>query len=56
MKALGLIWALNAQRARRANIPRRNQPDASQGHCRVRNQALDDLSQDTIDRRFRGDR
>jgi hypothetical protein len=56
MKAPGLIRALGTQRARRANIPGRNQPDAGQGHCRVGYQTLDDLTQDAIDRRFRGDR
>ncbi len=54
MKALGLILALRAQRARGANIPGRNQPHAGQRHCRVGNQAPDDLSQDAVDRRFRG--
>jgi hypothetical protein len=56
MKALGLIWALSAQGHVSANIPGRNQPDAGQGHCRVGNQALDDLSQHAIDRRFSGNR
>ena len=56
MKAPGLIWALSAERARGANIPGRNQPHTGQRHCRVANQALDDLIEDAIDRRFRGDR
>jgi hypothetical protein len=56
MKASRLIGAFSAERAGVANIPRAYQPDAGERYCSVRNQPVDDLRQDAIDRCFRCDR
>jgi hypothetical protein len=56
MKASRLIRAFSTQRTGLANIPRAYQPDAGERYCRVRNQPVDDLRQDAIDRSFRCDR
>jgi hypothetical protein len=56
MKASRLIRAFSAQRAGLAHIPRAYQPDAGERYGSVRNQPVDDLRQDPIDRRLRCDR
>jgi hypothetical protein len=56
MKASSVIGAFSAKRARLADVARLNQPHASERHSGVRNEPLDDLREDAINRRLRCDR
>jgi hypothetical protein len=56
MKASRLIRAFSAQRTGLANVPSAYQPDAGERYCPLRNQPVDNLRQDAIDRSFGCDR